>query len=145
MKDLRQFQLKTYFMCDGHVPCWQEKGETEMRQLDVITDLMDMSLSKLRKIVKDREAWHATVHGVTKNWTWLSNWTTIFLQAVFACSLVVQMVKNLPATQETWFSSQGQEDFLEKGMATHSINLGWRSPWWATVLGVAKSQTQQSN
>ena len=40
-----------------------------MRQLDVITDLMDMSLSKLRKIVKDREAWHATVHGVTKNWT----------------------------------------------------------------------------
>ena len=60
-------------MCDVHVPCWQEKGETEMRQLDVITDLMDMSLSKLRKIVKDREAWHATIHGVSKNWTRLSD------------------------------------------------------------------------
>jgi len=55
------------------------------------------------------------------------------------------MVKNLPATQETWFSSQGREDFLEEVMATHSSNLAWRSPWWATVLGVAKSQTQQSN
>ena len=39
-----------------------------MRLLDGITDLMDMSLSKLRKLVIDREAWRATVHGVTKRW-----------------------------------------------------------------------------
>ena len=51
----------------------QEKGVTE---LDVITNSMDRSLSKLREIVKDREGWHATVHGVSKNQTWLSNWTT---------------------------------------------------------------------
>ena len=44
--------------------------------MDGITDSMDMNLSKLREMVKDREAWHATVHGFTKSWTRLSNQTT---------------------------------------------------------------------
>ena len=42
---------------------------------------------------------------------------------------VAQMVKNLSATQETWVQSLGQEDPLEKGMATHSSILAWRIPW----------------
>ena len=46
-------------------------GRQKMRWLDGITDLMNMSLSKLREIVKDREAWHAAVHGITKNPTGL--------------------------------------------------------------------------
>ena len=48
-----------------------------MRWLDGITDSMDMSLSKLREMVKDRETWHAAVHEITKTQTLLSNWTTI--------------------------------------------------------------------
>ena len=47
----------------------QEKGAERIRWLDCITDSMDMNLNKLQEIVKDREAWHASVHGVEKSWT----------------------------------------------------------------------------
>ena len=54
-----------------------------------------------------------------------------------------QMVKNLPAMQEAWVLSLGQEYLLEKEMATHSSILAWKIPWTeATVHGVAKSQTR---
>ena len=51
------------------------------------------------------------------------------------------MIKNLPAVWEIWVQSLSQEDFLEKGMATHSNLFAWRIPWTEEPGGVTKSQT----
>ena len=53
----------------GKIDGRRRRGRQRMRLLDGITDSMDMNLSKLQEIVKDREAWHATDHKVAKNWT----------------------------------------------------------------------------
>ena len=68
--------------------CWEglgAGGEGDNRGWDCITDSMDLSLSELRELVIDREAWHAAIHGVTKSWTQLRDWTELKMHSVIIC------------------------------------------------------------
>ena len=113
-----------------NLPAMQETQVRSLGQEDPLEKEMANHSSILAwRMSINREDWQAIVHGVAKSQTRLGDQVQHSTRTMRGASLVAQMLKNLPAMQETQVLSLGREDPLEKGISTHSSVLAWKIPW----------------
>ena len=125
----------------GKIKGGRRRGQQRMRWLDGITNLMDMSLSKLQELVINRETWHAAVHGVTKS---LHDWVTELNWTWLRCLLGGIGGRRRRGRQRIrWLD--GITDSMDVNLSELQELVMDRKAWRAAVHGVAKSRTWLSD